>query len=253
MPPSIKTVDCRKIVFLATCSLPVFSEADETVLPPQNGEIIPAGPREVIKEAIIQKEDHTLTVREVVPPQAVLRPDSVPVPVQPADDEESLPKRFFIATASCFDEKATLLEWWMDDEKFQAWSPVNFQHLDGMVEFQDRGVRFHAMCLVAKRRLPQAPLNEMTDREQLIAAGPTSDALGGQPLLITGSESNGEAMDFLYGIHDYYNQNRDALTEAYAARIQQRLVPRPAPPVQSRPDKTVTYWKYHKSTQSQER
>lgn len=215
-------------------------------LPPQKGEVIPEGHREVIKQAVIQKEGHSVTVREVVPPSAAAKPEPDPVVPTPGDQEKALPRRSLMIVATKFDEKATLLEWWMGGEQFRAWSPANFKHLDGLVEFEARGFRYAIMCLGTKGGVPDGPISEMSERSKVIFQGPTMEALGTQPLLVTGSQANGASMDFLYGIHDHYNQNREQLAEAYEAKMLERKLNPPQPPApKPKKDTTVTYWKYH--------
>lgn len=215
------------------------------VEPPRESEVVPDGPREVIKQTVTNKGDHTVTVRQVVPPEAVTRDKPVADPEQSEGDPSRLANEFVMATATSFDQRATLMEWWMDGERFQAWSPANLRYLDGLLEFEDRGIRFSVKFLVAQRKLPEASSDQLNPRQRLILAGPDNRALGNQPLLVAGSENNGRAMDFLYAIHDHYNRNREALAAAYEAKILERKTAPLADPSQKPKNSTVTYWKYH--------
>lgn len=246
----IGSLTCRTLILLTGSSLIGTSVSQERVVPPpQNAEIIPEGPRDVLKQTVIRKEKHSVTVRKVIPPSAVLMSEPLPSMTAPEDREKDLPRQFMMIKATSFDEKATLLEWWMGGEQFQAWSPANFQHLDGLVEFEAREFRYSIMCLGSKGAVPDGPISEMSKRSKVIVQGPTMEALGSQPLLVAGSEANGPSMDFLYGIHDHYNQNREQLAEDYEDKMLERRLNPPQPPATKlKKDATVTYWKYHKSS-----
>ena len=226
----------------------VSAAQDQNVPMPQEGQIIPEGYREVIKEAVIQKNDHTITMREVVPPIAVAKPEEPVSTEQPenVNINDILPSRFMMVTATFFDEKATLMEWMVNGEKFQVWSSANFQHLEGLVQFESQGVRFSIMVVVTKGVLPQGSANELSKQQRLILDAPTNQSLGEQPLLVSGSPNNDEAMDLLNGIHDYYHQNQTALTAAYETKILEQTLAPQQQAQQPKQDTTVTYWKYHK-------
>lgn len=242
------------MVFVAGGMLGVIAvagvSAQEPALPPKEGEIIVAGEREIIKEAVIQKEGHAVTIREAVAPGAVMKAGPPP-PITPdiQTGEEALPRHFLMVVATAFDDRATLVEWSEGGEKFAAWSPVNFFHFGYYPNYEARGTRYTLMCMTRKGGIPEGPVSEMTDRERLIVNAPTLDALGEQLVLLSGSHENPRAMDFLYGIHDHYNQNREQLAEAYEAKMLERRLNPPQPPTpQPKKDATVTYWKYHKSS-----
>ena len=238
---------CRIFLVLTLGLFPMVLLSQEKAPLPKEDVIIQKGPREIIKKAVIRKDDYVLTVQEVEAPSAVTKPELVVPSVLPVPEEEIVPVRSLFVEVTYFDEKAALMEWTIGKERFRAWSPVNFRHLGGMVNFEYEGVPYLLMCLSVKGEVPDGSIVGMSERDQLIVRGSTIDVLGDQPMLVSGSPLNKASMEFLNDLHHYYKANREKLAQRYEEKMATQLLnPPSAPSPEPKKNATVTYWKYHK-------
>jgi len=158
---------------------------------------------------------------------------------------------FFTVSATVYDHKATYVEWWNGDEKFAAWSNVDWNHLGGFHEFEGRGKRFSFMLFSNNTSMVSLKRDMTSGYRDTLPAIPKLPSLTGRGasyMVVKGDDKNDAAMEFIEAIHDLYAAEKVMLKKAYEERLknweisaakQKDLRENPPP----KPDVVINYWK----------
>ena len=160
----------------------------------------------------------------------------------------------FMVYATIDDHRTTRVRWQYDGEKYEAYSNIDFNHLNGFHSFEGRGKRYTMMLLTgnASRRDMGRKLDKGTRAGMVadLSKLPTLARRGPSYMLIKGDENNDGAMEFIEAIHDLYAAEQPRLRRAYEARKKNSIIQaknqdslRKNPP--PKPDIIINYWKRH--------
>lgn len=189
---------------------------------------------------ISYEQGRKVTISQVAPPIQQLA--SAPAKVTML--ESTLPQvnhgGTFMVFAKVYNNRFSKIEWNHDGEKFEAWSNINFTHLEGFTSFEGRGKNYTFMLLCG-------PTSEsLTDDEhQQLAA---LKSITPSYTVTKGDTTNDASMEFIEAIHDLYEVEKDKLITAYQARIRnakqkaiaERRLSKSPPP---KKDLTIHFWK----------
>ena len=150
--------------------------------------------------------------------------------------ERANKNRFVILSGRIYENRGTLLRWWIPGNEqagtlpksFEAWSNINFLHLGGLGAFEYEGIQYSLLFALGKARpitqdaWPEVSAELGVAEALLSHPGITDDA----PwfAVTRGDENDAEGLAMMDGIHVLYSQERDALIEAFEKRERARIL-----------------------------
>jgi len=235
----------------------------------------PAEPAKVLPEykvhwsTVRQKRDHKVIINKVEAPAVAVRQSVKELSQEEIESQNERVLKwiseikesggFFTVSATIYDHKATYVEWWNGDEKFAAWSNVDWNHLGGFHEFEGRGKRFSFMLFsgnTSMASLKRDMASDYRDTLPVIPKLPSLTTSGASYMVVKGDEKNDAAMEFIEAIHDLYAAEKVMLKTAYQERLknwkisaarQKELKDNPPP----KKDETINYWEIKPSKNDQ--
>ena len=232
--------------------------SDAKPSPPVPDKVLPE--YKIYWSTVHQKPDHKVIINRFEAPAVAVRQSVRELSQEEIDrqNEEVLKwisevkesGGFFTVSATVYDHKATYVEWWNGDEKFAAWSNVDWNHLGGFHEFEGRGKRFSFMLFsgnTSMASLKRDMASGYRDMLPVIPKLPSLTTRGASYMVVKGDEKNDETMEFIEAIHDLYAAEKVMLKKAYEERLknwgistarQKELKDNPPP----KKDETINYW-----------
>ena len=221
----------------ATAPAATTSQTTQTIAPVVTGEFVPPAPRQplpaidesqVLSRACVVEGGRTITLEHIQPPD-LPEPSNIARPAAPSLTPEEIATRhaawlarlrahpvvMLSLSGTVYDHKVTLLHWRHGDAEYQAWSNVDFNLLRGLPQVEMDGTTYHLfMMLWDESTTPRT----MPSGRVVIPKSPQIPPLPEEPgfVVIQGDPSDEDALRVIRELHDYYNNNRDQLTAAYA-------------------------------------
>lgn len=131
-------------------------------------------------------------------------------------------------SVTVYDHQISYVQWWYKNEKFEAWSNVDFNHLGGFSQFQGRGRKYSFMMGIGNSSMERLKENAIqyleVIRYQMPENLPTLGEWGPGYMLVSGDESNDEAMRVMDALHDLYDNDTLRLKAAYEKREKNRVL-----------------------------
>ena len=209
------------------------------------------------------KNGQKFIINRVEPPAPSKKPVLVKNPACKATDEAALLAAWkqaaekdggsFMVFATIYDHRYTRVRWNSQGEEFQAWSNIDFNHLNGFASFEGRGKNYTMMLLTSNASLADLKQVQSQRAAQEALQLPDFsklDARGASPsyMIVKGDEKNDSAMEFIEALHDLYAAEKPRLVAAYHARIKNAKINalhqehlRLNPPPKS--DVIINFWK----------
>ncbi len=190
----------------------------------------PSPPREIPRLAVIdstvhQLEDRAVTMKRVVDPGF---PDPIPPSTNKVKDESSVDlvispelakeieawEKIHVLSLSStvIDHRVTFLRWRYEDDYYEGWSNIDFNHLSGFGYFRI-GEQYYSPWLGIGN------LNYTAEEIEGWLGKPVKFETQQPDFVVTkGDVGNLEALEGVEALHELYRQNKKELQEAYEGR-----------------------------------
>jgi len=156
----------------------------------------------------------------------------------------------FMVFAEIYDNKATLLTFNHEGERYKVWSNLDWNLLCGFANFEGRGKQYGLFLLPSNTSIEGIKRDIEKGYKLILPTIPELPDLktkGPHYMVVVGDEKNDEAMEFLEAIHDLYAVEETRLKTAYEARkinwkirAKKEAELRKNPP--PKPDITINFW-----------
>lgn len=119
----------------------------------------------IVDSQVVDLGERSITYNLVEPP--VLKPEPAPSPAPPLRQPATLTAAeleeirvweaksdlFLFLSCTVFDRKVTEISWWREEGEYIIWSGIDFNHLQGIVEFETATTRYSLFLAVGEDSL----------------------------------------------------------------------------------------------------